>query len=343
MCRRSSRLLLLGAALAALSSSAPTLAKPKTVPEPTAETADAGAAEFTEGRRLFKAGDYAKALPLFAQAFERSKSPNARLYLARTLRELGRLPEAYEEMRAALNDSRFKAETQPRYVETRDAAAAEIALLEPKVGKLVVALSGDPAQVRVTIDGAPLAPEKIGTVLVLSPGTKTIEATSAGGTALRRTVELAGGATQTVTLSLEGGAKPATTGSAKPTSKTEVETEAEAEGSAEPVRIAGYVVGGVGLASLVVFAVSAAQANSSYQTLDEECGGRRCTDLAYADEVDSGQTMQTLSHVTLAVGLAATVAGGLMVILGGADDAPEQQATLRVGPTGALLGYSSRF
>lgn len=346
MCRPSSLVLVLGAALAAVSSSDLAAAKPRDAAQ-TAD-ADAGAEQFAEGRRLYKAGEFGKALSLFAQAFASSKSPNARLYLARTLRELGRLPEAYEEMRAALNDARFMAETQPRYVETRDAAASELALLEPKVGRLVIALSGDPSQARVSIDGVPVAKDKLGTVLVVTPGTKTIEAVSAGGTALKRTVQLAGGATETVTLSLEGGTQPAAGAAAKPAAGTEPQTAAEAEpetdgATQEPVRIAGYVVGGVGLATLVVFAVSAAQAKSSYDTLDEECGGQRCTELTYADEVDRGETMETLSHVTLAVGLAATVAGGLMVIFGGADEAPEQQAGLRFGPSRALVTYGARF
>jgi len=124
--------------------------------KPAAES-DQGATAFTEGRKRFKAGQYAEALPLFEQAFQASHSPNARLYLARTLRALDRLTEAYTELQATLDEARARAESEPRYVETRDASAAELALLEPKVGKLTVVLSGPTAGAEVRIDGAPSA------------------------------------------------------------------------------------------------------------------------------------------------------------------------------------------
>jgi hypothetical protein len=302
---------------------------------PSAE-ADQGAEQFSEGRKLFKAGEYARALPLFQQAYQASHSPNARLYLARTLRELGKLPEAYEEMRATLEDARSRAETEARYGETRDSAAAELALLEPKVGKLVVALSGPSADVQVTINGTPLPHERLGRIVVLEPGKKTIVASTPAKGTVRKELTVAAGGTETVALSFEGAALQASPPSSAP-------PQGAPSGPGEPVRIAGYVTAGLGVASLVVFAVSAARAKSSFDTLNQECGGRRCTDLSYADEVDMGETMQTLSHVTIAIGLAGVVAGGLMIAFGGADGDAEQTAAIGLGPGGAVVRYGVRF
>ena len=58
---------------------------------------DDSAATYAAAKKLFDAQSYAKALPLFQDAYAQSKSPNARVYVARCLRELGRLPEAYDE------------------------------------------------------------------------------------------------------------------------------------------------------------------------------------------------------------------------------------------------------
>ena len=296
---------------------------------------DQGAAEFSEGRKRFKAGQYAEALPLFERAYQASRSPNARLYLARTLRELGRLTEAYTELQATLDEARSRAETEPRYVETRDASAAELALLEPKVGKLVVVLSGSELGAEVTIDGVPLAPERLGHGVVLLPGKKTIVATAPGRAEVRREVTLAGGSSETLALSLD---QP--TAAAPPSPPTE---PAAGAGPLGPVRVAGIAAAGLGVVSMVVFAVSAAEAKSSFDSLNSACRGQRCTDPATADEVDKGETMQTLSHVTLGIGLVAAVAGGLMIGLGGLGGETEQTAGLAVGPERALLRYGLRF
>ena len=55
------------------------------------ESADAAKA-FEEGRKKWEAKDPAGALPLFQKAAQQSGSPNARLYVARCLRETGKLP-----------------------------------------------------------------------------------------------------------------------------------------------------------------------------------------------------------------------------------------------------------
>ena len=97
--------------------------------------------DFASARALFNAGKVAEALPLFRDVYARSSSPNARLYVARCLRKLGRNPEAYDEMEATLREATKRAETEPKYAQTRDSAAAELALLEPLVGKLIIAVA----------------------------------------------------------------------------------------------------------------------------------------------------------------------------------------------------------
>ncbi|RLB62534.1 MAG: hypothetical protein DRI90_08845, partial [Deltaproteobacteria bacterium] len=93
---------------------------------------------FARGRTLWEAGDHVAAYPFFQRALEATGSPNARIYVARRLRELGRLPEAYEEMSTTWQDAMAMAKTEDRYVATRDAAAAELVMLEQQVGKVIV-------------------------------------------------------------------------------------------------------------------------------------------------------------------------------------------------------------
>lgn len=152
------------------------------VQAPPAETAGPGASStsarlaFDAGRALFDAGRYAEALPLLQQAYLASRSPNAHLLIARCLRETGKLAEAYEEMSATSREASARAESDPRYVPTRDAAAAELVLLERRVGRLVVALEDVLSEWSVNLDGVPLPAERRGVVVAVSAGVHVVEA-----------------------------------------------------------------------------------------------------------------------------------------------------------------------
>ncbi|MBW2524050.1 MAG: hypothetical protein JRI23_07740 [Deltaproteobacteria bacterium] len=298
-----------------------------------------GAAEFKKGRQLYKKGAYDEALEQFRAALEASGSPNARLYVARALREVGDITESYREMKETLDDARERAESDPKYVKTRDSAAAELALLEPQVAKLVVAVAGADGAVELTVDGKPAA---VGKPIVLEPGDRMVVARAPGMVAAEQQVTVIGGETKTATLTLVAatGDEPPTDGEPAPGQPDQPEPD---EPSGGAVRIAGFVVAGVGVASMVVFAITAAQAKSDFDTLNEECGGVRCTDPSYADTVDSGETMELVSHVTLGIGLAGIVAGSLMIIFGGPDEPAESTAGFAPLPGGGLLTWGGRF
>ena len=88
-------------------------------------------ARFKAAQQLYDKGDFAGAL----EAFRAISSPNARMYVGRCLRELKRLPEAYEELTLTIREATARAQTEPRYADTRDAASAERAAIVPKLGR----------------------------------------------------------------------------------------------------------------------------------------------------------------------------------------------------------------
>src|SRR5688500_517595 len=61
---------------------------------------------FKAAQSKYEDKDYAGALEAAKKAVELSGSPNARLYVARSLRELGRIPEAHAEMERTLKEAR---------------------------------------------------------------------------------------------------------------------------------------------------------------------------------------------------------------------------------------------
>jgi hypothetical protein len=91
----------------------------------------------------------------------------------------------------------------------------------------------------------------------------------------------------------------------------------EPEKSGGQVRVAGFIVAGVGVAAMGLFAVAGLSAKSKFDTIVDECGGRRCTDPKYSDEIDTGQTLTTLANVGLIAGIVGIVGGTTMIVLGG--------------------------
>ena len=127
------------------------------------------------------------------------------------------------------------------------------------------------------------------------------------------------------------------------------------------MRVAGYVVTGLGVAGMALFGVTGLMAQSKFKTLEEECGGMRCTDLKYADTVDSGKTLDVLATVGLIAGVSALTIGTTMIVFGGPsseDEAtsasargskqktpasPLGTAGISVSPAGASFRYAMTF
>ncbi len=264
-----------------------------------------GAASFEQGRALWAAKDHVGALPHFQKAVELSASPNARIFLARCLRELGRYPEAYEEMEQTVRDARVRAETDPRYTETRDAAAAELAVLEGKVGRVSVALSPSLAGAQVWLNGRPLGVERVGKPVAVDTGAVRVTAKTATGETVEQTLEVLAGTLQSTTLATAGPA-PLLPGPGP-------ESEASDFGV-----VRGLGVGALGLGALgfVGFALGTVQADDAFATLESTCGTGPCDSTATADTISEGKIFEVIALSGLVVGIVGVAAGTIMLIVG---------------------------
>lgn len=302
------------------------------------QAADQAAKAFDQGRKLWDAKDPAGALPFFQKAAEQTNSPNARLYLARCLRDTGKLPQAYDEMERTVRDARELAEKDQRYVQTRDTAAAELALLEPRIGKIIVALGSTLSGAAVSIAGAAVDAAKLGTPIAVMPGNLSVVAKSADGTTTEKAVAVAAGATLTVTL------ERAATGAApvSPTvpDKGPAPPPPEEEGGGfGVVRGVGIGVAAAGVAGFVLFAVGTLQADEKLSTLEQECGGGPCTDPKYEDVIQSGKNAEIMAYTGLGVGIAGVVAGTFMMIFGGPSEPEAKAARWEPTPNGVRLRF----
>lgn len=305
---------------------------------------------FAAAQRLFDQGDHAAALDVFREVYSITKSPNARLMVGHCLLRLGRVVDAYDELYRTMIEAGKRAESEPKYDRTRDAAATEVARLEPKVGKVIIAV-GDPSVVDINVNGAPLAADRVGVPVAVDPG--EIVVTARGSASKRGPIRLvarvAAGETKTLTVVLpdEAPASKPRSGRVVSASETASPTKAPSGGGFVPrggVRTLGFVAAGVGALGMVTFGVAGSMVQGKLSTLEAECGSARCRDLKYASLIDSGKTLTAVTNVGLAVGLAGLAAGGAMIAFGGPaqrrSDASTSDASvslrLQVLPTKAM-------
>jgi hypothetical protein len=220
-------------------------------------------------------------------------------------------------MSLALRHASAKADTEPKYAPTRNAAAADLALLEARVGRLLIAVANPPPGLEVTLNGAALAPERLGVATAAAPGPMLVRLTAPGRTAVERQVTLRGGELTTLPVALEASIREP--GDATPSPGVPASEPTRGGGA----RIAGYVVLGVGVAGMATFGIEAVAANNRYNSILAACGGKRCTSPSFAPQIQGGRNLDIASDVGLGFGIAGLLAGALLVAFGGAKPVAE--------------------
>ncbi len=282
--------------------------------------AESSAEKFAKAVDMFTANACSTALPIFREVHAQTRSPNARLYIARCLQQNGDIPEAYEEMKATIADASARAEAEPKYARTRDAAAAELALLAPQVAKIVIAIVDAPEGVSAAVNGRTIA---IGRPVAVSPGTVNVVVRADGKAEVMRELDVAAGTTKTVALTLIDAEKDQPAPTVGPQHSPSFWST---------VRIAGIGVAALGGFGVAVFAITASAAKSEFDDLVNLCNDMPCPD-SEAVRVADGRTLTTVANVSLAVGAAALVAGAAMIVFGAEEeDELGDPAWLNVSP-----------
>lgn len=181
--------------LAAAAVPAVTLA-PRVAHAQTAEARTRARAAYTEGQRLFDAGDFAGALAKFEEAYSIVNNPVVLLGVASAQERLGRLPEARATLERYLRERPDA--TDRADVERRIAALPAAA---PAATTGTVTVTSEPPGAVVVVDG-----ESSGattpTELTLPPGDHEIALALSGYELATETVSVTAGGTHTVASSL---------------------------------------------------------------------------------------------------------------------------------------------
>ena len=295
---------------------------------------------FGKGKKLYDAGKYADALVEFRGSIEIVQSPNTRLYVARTLREMGRLVEAYAEFGRTAAEAKEHEHEDGRYGKAAQAALAERADLGKKLGFVRLAIQGASDDSKLVVGGNEVVRAGWVEPVPTMPGTVDVTLTT-GNNEVKRTATVAAG--QTVDVSLDVGTATAVTTPPPPPPSTP--DTAGGMPIWRPLWIGGYGVGAVGL---VMFAVGGAMSNGTFSDVKAACPSAPCPP-SQASLVARGQREQTIANVGLVIGLVGVALGTTFLVLDltskkksqdpGAPPTPT--AELLVGP--ASLGFRTTF
>ncbi len=347
--------------LAAAAMSVPASARAQASPEQQIESRE----RFQRGRAFYEAHRWSDAVDEFRQSLELSSSPNTRLLIARSLREMGgHTAEAYREFLAAASEAAERAPSEPRYAPIAGAARAEAQALVPLISQLRIQITDPPPDTTVRLDGEVIPRSEWNNDLALEPGSHNLQATAAGRQNYERVWTMPAGVNERVVVTLgievsvQAGAveipstprtialtpTPVFLPSPPPIAPPIVPVQPPRSSG---LRTGGGVTLGIGVVLLVGGGIAGAVSLSTYNGLQIECSGGRCPPTVgnVQSRVDLGRTSGTLFTVGMISGGVLVITGAVMYAAGRAEDrrVPEILGRVWVDPLSGAAGLRGTF
>ena len=297
---------------------------------------------FIKARDLLKAKKTEEALAELRASYDVVASPNAHLYIARCLRDLGKLPEAYVEYgRTAAEANTLGA----RYADAGSASANERTELESKLAFLTVSVDHAADGATVVIGASPLERASWGTAVPVLPGSVDVVVSGADGKEIaRQAVSLSGGERKGVTLDGQPKPVPVPTATTTAVDPNDLPPEFRAKKKEEPppllvsehsssekLRPYAYLAGGVGAAGLATLLIAGLLKKGTYSDLQSACNG--ACPPSKSGEISTGKAEETAANVGLVVGLVGVAVGVTLFVVSMPKKAPVSNAALVVSPS----------
>jgi hypothetical protein len=315
-------------ALCAAPTSAYAQAQPAAAPTaPTAAEGDAikrAREQFGQALALQTGGDWAGALALLKEVAAVKPTPQVRFNIALCEERLGRLVAALGDYELAATDAQAEKADQ-----VRQEVDARLESLKARVPRVVVRRDQGADSATISLDGVSLGDSVLNAPLPVDPGPHVVEATSSGFLPFKQPFRVAEQQSMTILVKLD------------PAPVKQEPAAPPPRAAPQNMRMAGYIVGGAGIASLLASGAMFYLRHTSISDLDKQCGAdrRSCPDSA-RNTVDRGKLYTTLGDVTLAVGAAGLGVGAVLVVVGSHSS---EQASLGIAPgaVGANAGGAS--
>jgi len=350
-------LFLVGLSLVASLGATATRAYGEGAGQPSSSQSAAASALFDEALRLMKDGHFGDACPRLEESEKLEPAVGTLLYLGNCYEQTSRPATAWATYRSAAEAARSAG--QPERENTARERAAALEALVPRI-VIVVTPEARTTGLVVRRDGVELGEGSWGVGAPVDPGAHLVEASAPGKKTFARTVKIpATNATITVTVpQLEaadpgGNGPPASERTATSPTLSRPKTSPGAPGHPAPVgvegasarhdrdatgegespstgaaqRIAGGVIGGVGVVGLVVGIVEGLRAKAIEKDSEAFCDAPTFTVCSQdgLDKLDEAHSSLLVSQVAFVAG-SVLAAGGLVIILT-APTAPEPSSS----------------
>jgi hypothetical protein len=268
---------------------------------------DDAARLFDQGTAALDAGRFAEACPAIEQSYKLDPRPGTLFTLAQCEAKAGRLATAvrryddYLALHAALTPDKKKVQRDRESV-----AREQRAMLAPLVPELTLTLApGAPAGTVVTRDGAPLGEGSLGVAAAVDSGDHVVTVRGPGAEPVELRVTLARGDEKALLLEPKPAPAPAPTAAPSPPPAPPAPPAPPPAPRSSAQRVAAVVVGSIGLAGVVVGAVTGRLALGKKSAVNAGCGlggdAAACTHDGKA-AADALKSLGLVSTIAFAVG-----------------------------------------
>jgi hypothetical protein len=255
--------------------------------------------ELSKARALFQraieleqAGNYTQALEQFRDVGQVRMTPQVRFHIASCEEKLGRLVTALGGYELALADAETVGEDFKNEVDTA------VTRLRASIPKLVIQRGTGGEAAEIELDGVALGASSVGVPVPLDPGPHSVNAKAPGFEPFSQTVTIAENEQKTVDIELTAEPQPETAGPAGSGTQT-VDLNGKPNKKLIP-----YIIGGVGVASLIGSGVLFGLRQSTLSDLENKCGpDRKSCPGSARGEVDNLKLYNTTAQIALGVGV----------------------------------------
>jgi hypothetical protein len=290
---------------------------------------------FARGKALFTEGKYREAAEEFQASRAIVASPNARLYRARCLVQLGHLIEAYVEFGRTMVQSLELTKHEVRYKQTADAATTERRELEKRLTFVSVNVHRPHAETRLFVNNEEIRRQAWGEPTPTVPGAGWVELVTPGRKSVRRDMTLKAGERLEIVLDAERDAPAAAPG---PSTEARHSVAKPAPPVAAPAvrppppnsRVLLYTAATVAVVGYGAFGILGTLSEQNYDTLEEQCAGGSCPP-GERERIDTGRQQQLWANIGLALGVVATGAAVTLWFLEPAEEETVDRARLGIG------------
>ena len=286
-------------------------------------------AQFQRAIEQEQAGNYTQALEQFRDVGQVRMTPQVRFHIATCEEKLGRLVTALGGYELALADAETVGEDFKNEV---DAAVTRLRASIPKL--LIQRGTGADAAV-IELDGVALGASSVGVPVPLDPGPHSVNAKAPGYEAFSQTVTINENEQKTVDVELTAEPEPV---AAAPTGSNLQTVDLNGKPNK---KLIPYVIGGVGVVSLIGSGVLFGLRQSALSDLENKCGpDRKSCPSSARGELDNLKLYNATAQIALGVGVVGVGTAVTLLILQKRQSATKTGFVLMPAAPNALAGAS---